>query len=73
MTKFDAYAEKVHALREKRRNEEINLQLTIGLRTRTREEVVREFLGEMTPVVSVSDLLCPVQSAKSRELLAQNA
>ena len=29
MTKFDAYAEKVHALREKRRNEEINLQLNM--------------------------------------------
>ena len=70
MTKFEAYAEKVHALREKRRNEELNLQLAIGLRTRTREEVVAELLGELTVVVGVSDLLCAQQEGVRRELLA---
>lgn len=70
MTKFEAYAEKVHALREKRRNEELNLQLAIGLRTRTREEVVAELLGELTVVVGVSDLLCTQQEGVRRELLA---
>lgn len=70
MTKFEAYAEKVHALREKRRNEELNLQLAIGLRTRTREEVVAELWGELTVVVGVSDLLCTQQEGVRRELLA---
>ncbi len=70
MTKFEAYAEKVHALREKRRNEELNLQLAIGLRTRTREEVVAELLGGLTVVVGVSDLLCAQQEGVRRELLA---
>ncbi|MBE7068819.1 MAG: hypothetical protein E7381_05925 [Clostridiales bacterium] len=63
MTKFEAYAERVHALREKRRNEEINLQLAIGLKTRTREEVVRALLEE----------LGSEQSVKMRALVAQNA
>ena len=70
MTKFEAYAEKVHALREKRRNEELNLQLAIGLRTKTREEAVAELLGELTVVVGVSDLLCTVSKSGCRELLA---
>ena len=63
MTKFEAYAERVHALREKRRTEEINLQLAIGLKTRTREEVVRALLEE----------LGSEQSVKMRALVAQNA
>ena len=63
MTKFEAYVERVHALREKRRNEEINLQLAIGLKTRTREEVVRALLEE----------LGSEQSVKMRALVAQNA
>lgn len=70
MTKFEAYAEKVHALREKRRNEELNLQLAIGLQTRTREEVVAELLGELTVAVGVSDLLCAEREGVHRELLA---
>ena len=70
MSKFEAYAEKVHALREKRRNEELNLQLAIGLRTKTREEAVAELLGELTVVVGVSDLLCTVSKSGCRELLA---
>ena len=70
MTKFDVYAEKVHALREKRRNEEVNLQLAIGLRTRTREEVVQELMGELTFIVGSRDIVCATQGAKRVELLA---
>ncbi len=70
MTKFEAYAEKVHALRERRRNDELNLQLAIGLQTKTREEVVAELLGELTVVVGVSDLLCARSKSACRELLA---
>ena len=70
MTKFDVYAEKVRALREKRRNEEWNLQLAIGLQTRTREEVVQELMGELTFIVGSHDILYAVQGAKSLELLA---
>lgn len=70
MTKFDVYAEKVRALREKRRNEEWNLQLAIGLQTRTREEVVQELMGELTFIVGSRDILYDVQGAKSLELLA---
>lgn len=70
MTKFDVYAEKVRALSEKRRNEELNLQLAIGLQTRTREEVVQELMGELTFIVGSRDILYAVQGAKSLELLA---
>lgn len=70
MTKFEAYAERVHALREKRRNEELNLQLALGLQTRTREEVVQELMGELTFIVGSSDVLCAAQGVKSLELLA---
>ena len=70
MTKFDVYAEKVRALREKRKNEEVNLQLAIGLRTRTREEVVQELMGELTFVVGSCDIVCATQGTKRVELLA---
>ena len=70
MTKFEVYAEKVHALREKRRNDELNLQLAIGLQTKTREEVVSELLGELTVTVGVFDLLCAPTTSLHRELLA---
>ena len=70
MTKFDVYAEKVRALREKRRNEEVNLQLAIGLQTRTHAEVVQELMGELTFIVGSRDILCAAQDAKRVELLA---
>lgn len=70
MTKFEAYMEKVQALREKRRNEEWNLQLLIGLKTRTHKQVVQEFLSELNGVSCASDIVCVTQSGNMRELLA---
>ena len=70
MTKFETYIEKVQALREKRRNEEVNLQLLVGLKTRTHKQVVQEFLSELNGVSCVSDILCATQSVNTRELLA---
>lgn len=68
-TKFDEYVERLAEERRKRRNEEINRALAIGLATRTREQVIAQMLGELTFIVGTGTVLTANEGVKSAEML----
>ena len=71
MTKFEILIEKMEKNRSERRNEEINRLLAEGLRTRTREEVIAQMMGELTIVVGSGAVLATAKTlAKQPEMLA---
>ena len=73
ITKFDTAVEKMENARFERRNEEINRRLMASLKSRTREEVVSQMLGELTIVVGSGAVLSTAKTlTKQPQMLLES-
>lgn len=57
MTKFDGYMERVEEKRKLAKEAEVDIWLMQSLRTRTKDEVVKELSDNLTLVLGVSSLM----------------
>lgn len=57
MTKFDGYMERVEEKRKLAKEAEVDIWLMQSLRTRTKDEVVKELSDNLTFVLGVSSLM----------------
>ena len=69
MTKFDEYVERREEERNRARNAKINRVLLKSLKTRTREEVVANMLGELIFPIGISNVLTANNGVKEASAL----